>query len=172
MKKKYFFFKIFCMIHHSNIHKRLFGRLKLVYYFFWSSWNFNQKSINHCSTRLKYAPWGHIWKSTAEKSQTNARNALQSHICCVCLTFLHCVFSNVLPNDLPDRMHSALQMAPSRDDQPIPRQFVISSSLEKKRRREKEKEKKRKREKEKKGKKEKEKKKKKKKKGKKKKRVK
>ena len=32
--QKIFFFKIFCMIHHSNIHKRLFGRLKLVYYFF------------------------------------------------------------------------------------------------------------------------------------------
>ena len=32
----------------------------------------------------------------------------QSHICCTCLTFLHCAFSNVSSNRLPVRMQSRI----------------------------------------------------------------
>ena len=31
---------------------------------------------------------------------------MQSHIGCICLTFLHCVSSNVASNDLPERMQN------------------------------------------------------------------
>ena len=30
----------------------------------------------------------------------------RSHTCCICLAFLHCVFSNDSSNGLPERMHS------------------------------------------------------------------
>ena len=33
---------------------------------------------------------------------------MQSHIGCICLTFLHCVFSNVSSNCPPERMHSRI----------------------------------------------------------------
>ena len=35
-----------------------------------------------------------------------AYKKMQSHICGICLTFLHCVFSNASSNRLPERTHS------------------------------------------------------------------
>ena len=39
-------------------------------------------------------------------SSKNLGEMMQSHIGCICLTFLHCVFSNVSSNPLPDLMQS------------------------------------------------------------------
>ena len=36
----------------------------------------------------------------------NLGDRKQSHIGCICLTFLHCAFPNVFPNDLPETRHS------------------------------------------------------------------
>ena len=64
-----------------------------------------EENLKDCKTERLQDPQTRPDQNRTDHEE-NLDQSMQSHIGCICLAFLHCVFSNVPSNCLPAKMHS------------------------------------------------------------------